>query len=232
MDNKKTDKKNKISQINKNRKENKKEIKNRNNILMVGAHPDDIELGCGGAIVKHLEKGDNVFILVLTNGEQGKHTQTKEECFESLKSLGIKDSNIVFGNFPDGYVSDNVETVNFIEQQIRIFGATKVYTHDPNDRHQDHRHCSNAVSAAARRVPEILLYQGPSTNVAFQPHYFISITKEHMRRKMKALECYKSQIVKNSFNLRWVKRLAAVNGETCNVEYAEAFAVNHIIEGY
>ena len=117
------------------------------NILFVGAHPDDIEIGCGGTISKHLSMGDNVYVLVLSNGEKGKHPAKFEECLDSMEFLKVKPENIIFGNFPDGYIKDDQYTVNFIEEYVKKFKIHRIYTHHPNDRHQDHRNCSNAVSA-------------------------------------------------------------------------------------
>lgn len=200
-------------------------------ILAVGAHPDDIELGCGATIAKHIEMGDPVFVMIITNGEWGKHAPNKKECLNSLKILGIKGSNIIFGNFPDGHLSDNLHTVSFIENHIKRLDIKKIYTHYPRDRHQDHRNCSNAVSSAARKVAELLLFQGPSNHVAFEPHYFVGISERHLRKKLEALNCYQSQIKKGCVNLKWVQNVAEINGMTCNTKYAEAFAINHMFKG-
>jgi LmbE family N-acetylglucosaminyl deacetylase len=201
------------------------------NILAVGAHPDDVELGCGGAISKHLELGDNVFVLVMTNGEQGKHTPERKECLSSLKLLGIKEENIFFGNLSDGNIKDDCSTVNLIENYILKFEIDRVYTHYPIDRHQDHRNCSRAVSSAARKVQEILLFQGPSTKVPFEPHYYVELSENHLNIKLNALNSYKSQIEKGIVNLDLVESILKVNGMTHNRKYAEAFAINHLLRG-
>jgi LmbE family N-acetylglucosaminyl deacetylase len=200
------------------------------NILAVGAHPDDIELGCGGALLKHLKRGDNVFVLVMTNGEQGNHALNKQECKSSLSLLSIPHENIIFANFPDGYLEDNQQIVNFIEEIINSKKITRVYTHHPDDRHQDHRNCSNAVSSAARKVPEIFLFQGPSTKNQFDPHYFIEISEELLVKKLEALNFYKTQIDKGIVDLNWIKTLASLHGFSQNKKYAEAFAVNHLLK--
>jgi len=201
-------------------------------ILFVGAHPDDVEFGCGGTIAKHLENNDEVFVLVMTNGEKGHHPENGEECLNSLHILGVKRENIIFGCFKDGYLNDSQETINFIETIINRLKIGKVYTHDPNDRHQDHRYCSNAVSSAARKVAEILLFQGPSTNVSFEPHYFVRLKEEHIHKKKEILNCYKSQFNKNpTLFLKWAENVAVTNGLICNSDYAEGFSINHIFKG-
>src|SRR3989344_8492593 len=101
------------------------DIKKGNNILVVGAHPDDVELGCGGAIAKHLELGDRVYVLILTKGEKGGHLLYEEECFKSLKILGINEPDIFFGDFPDASLPNNLEVVNFIEDYINKLDITK-----------------------------------------------------------------------------------------------------------
>ncbi len=199
------------------------------NILAIGAHPDDIELGCGGTIAKHLSLGHCVFALIMTNGEKGNHSWSKEECISSLKELGLKEPNILFGNFSDGYLLNNIDVVSFIERTIKDFKITKVYTHYPDDRHQDHYNCSRAVSSAARRIPELLFFQGPSTHSLFDPHYFIELPEEYVEKKVNALNYYQSQIRKGGLNTEWVKSLAIVNGLRCNTRFAEAFALNHVL---
>ncbi len=202
----------------------------KNNILVVGAHPDDVELGCGGTIAKHLDLGDKVFVLVMTNGDKGNHVPDRSECITSLSVLGIPKENIFFGNFPDGFLTDSQEIVNLIEDYIKRFNIVRVYTHHPNDRHQDHRNCSNAVSSASRKISEILLFQGPSTKHPFEPHYFVELSQENLDKKLKALNCYKTQIEKGIVKLKWLEHLAGFHGIPQQSIYAEAFAINHVFK--
>jgi len=210
--------------------EQKKEGVNYN-VLAVGAHPDDIEYGCGGTISKHIEIGDEVYILIMTNGERGNHSFNNQECLNALEKLGIKRSNIIFGNFPDGYVTHNHKTVSFIEDYIQKFNIKRVYTHCPNDRHQDHINCSKSVSSAARNIPELLLFQGPSTNDPFEPHYFIKLSENNFHKKVNALGCYETQIKKGILDLQRVEGLALIHSKIGNSRFAEAFALNHFFKG-
>ena len=198
------------------------------NVLVIGCHPDDVELGCGGTIVKHLDKGDEVYILVMTNGDKGNHHPEFKECFESLEILGVKKSNIIFGNFPDAQLTDGYDTVNFIDRCIETYKINRIYTHHFEDRHQDHRNCSRAVSSAARDIPELFLFEGPSTTVYFDPHVFIEINDHHLRKKIEALRCYKSQIQKGVIDLDWVQSNAKVKSLGTKGKFAEAFAINHL----
>lgn len=204
--------------------------KMNNNILVVGAHPDDVELGCGGTIAKHISLGDKVYVLIMTNGNKGNHTPDMKECLTSLYLLDIKKEDIFFANFEDGFLTDSQEVVDLIENYIKKLDITRIYTHHPNDRHQDHRHCSYAVSSAARKIPEILLFQGPSTKNPFEPHYFVELNEEQFNKKISALNCYKSQIEKGIVDLKWIEHLACFHGIPQNSHYAEAFAINHVFK--
>jgi LmbE family N-acetylglucosaminyl deacetylase len=203
---------------------------NKRRILAVGAHPDDVELGCGGVLVKHLDLGDEVHVLVMTNGDKGNHTMNREECLASLDSLGVKKENIFFGNFPDGFLRDDFNTVSLIESYIKKLNITRVYTHSPSDRHQDHRSCSLSVSSAARNISEIFLFQGPSTKAPFDPHYFIEISEKQLGKKLKALGNYKTQIAKGIVNVQAIDCLARLNGAHHKTDCAEAFALNHALK--
>ena len=163
----------------------------------------------------------------MTDGDKGNHTPDMSECASSLGILGILPENIFFGNFKDGFLADSQEVVNLIESYMIKLNISRVYTHHPNDRHQDHRHCSYAVSSAARKIPEILLFQGPSTKHPFEPHYFVELSEEHIKKKLDALNCYKTQIEKGIVNVEWLGHLASFHGILQQSKYAEAFAINH-----
>jgi|SRR3989344_610153 len=205
------------------------------NILFVGAHPDDVELGCGGVIAKHLEDGDKVYILIMTIGDRGRHTPNLDECYQSLRYLGIEENNIIFGNFKDTHVPYDGASVDFIEELLRKHDINIVYAHYPEDTHQDHLNCSKAVSAAARprgsnSVNEIYLYESPSTK-KFEPHIFMEISEEHLQKKINALKCYKTQIEKGIINIEAIQiqaRLHSIKHKSKN--YMEAFAPNHILK--
>ena len=220
-------KRRKEDQIEKFKEDTKKIAQYR--VLAIGCHPDDIELGCGGVITKHIERGDEVTALVMTKGDKGSHHPYNRECEKSMKILGI--NKIEYGNFPDGFIKDNYETVNLIESLIKKYNINRVYTHYPYDTHQDHRNCSLATSAACRRIGEVLLYSGPSTYPYFEPHYYIAISPENMKTKIKALKSYKTQVSKGIVDLDWVKSNAKINGWKSKTKYAEAFALNHIMKG-
>ncbi len=200
-------------------------------ILAVGAHPDDFELGCGGTLLKHCLEGQPVYGLILTKGQNGNHSPDLSEALASLRRFGLKESRIL--DFPDGELVDSLPYVSRLEEEIRRIGPSRVYTHTGNDRHQDHRNCSRLVQSAARFIPQVLLFESPSTTTDFSPTYFSNISHT-LEQKLATLRMYESQVDKGTIDIDFVRaqalywgfRSKAKNGVTV---YAEAFEVARFI---
>lgn len=194
------------------------------NVLAIGAHPDDCEFGVFGTLHRHVKKGDKVTILVLTKGEQGGNCNMREA--EATRAAKLLESEIIFGEFQDGYLRDNHKLVNEIEEVINAAEADLVYTHSDKDRHQDHRYCSLASVAAARRVNTVLLFETPSTVHGFIPQLFIDIT-DSVDVKLKSLRQHESQLPKRYLEEGAVTGLATYRAYQAGLpgRMAEAFEV-------
>lgn len=202
------------------------------NILAVGAHPDDIELGCGGTLMKKIKEGYNTYAIVLTKGEKGLHCPASLECKKSASMLGIKGLHIL--DFKDTHVPNDGRVVSVIESYVKKYNPEIIYGHTPNDRHQDHRNASLATQSAGRGVPKLLLFECPSSTVDFVPHYF-EIINESIDDKIRALKNYRTQLERDSiFDIDWVKYSASYWGfknrkRGDEKTYAEAFELNHFL---
>ncbi len=129
-------------------------------ILAVGAHPDDIELGCGGTICKSIQADSKVVALYMTKG--GKTFDTNVRMNESIKAmniLGVKD--IYFENFPDTEIPDSYQAINCLEEYFTKYQPDIVLTHSVNDTHQDHRRVGWLAMSAFRNVAKILAFETP-----------------------------------------------------------------------
>jgi len=196
-------------------------------VLAVGAHPDDIELGAGGAIARHVMEGDEVYFIVLTYGEKsGDKNERIREAKESSSELNIK--SIRFGGIPDTRVTDGVETIMVIEELINKIKPERVYTHCAKDRHQDHRNAALASFSAARRVREVLSYESPDCYPNFVPQLYVQIT-DTISKKIRALQRFNSQQNKRFFEVEAIKGLAQFRGYQVGIPYAEAFEVIRMI---
>ena len=160
-------------------------------ILLIGAHPDDIELGAAGTIAKHVTSNDEVYAIICSNGERiGDARQRQHDANQSAMYLGIQE--IYFLKLQDTMIKEDSETIDRIERIIdRIGHIDRVYTHSSNDTNQDHRNVSKASISACRNIRQVLFYESPSSSIDFMPDYFIDIT-EFIKMKLEALKIYKS----------------------------------------
>jgi LmbE family N-acetylglucosaminyl deacetylase len=160
-------------------------------VLAIGAHPDDVEIGCGGALARHHAKGDELHVLTLSRGAAGGDVNVRAvEAHRAAELLGAK---LQLANLRDAHISEGVETIEIIETAIRELQPTHVYTHCVEDTHQDHRAVHAASLVATRSVPNVYAYQSPSSTVEFRPHRFVDIT-HFIGQKLKVIDAYHSQV--------------------------------------
>jgi len=209
-------------------------------ILAIGAHPDDVEVGCGGTLVQYKQKGHEVYILVLSKGEASGDPQIREkECKAAAKIIGAE---IIFGDLKDTKITDGIETIMAIENVINQLKPDIIFSHSSKDGHQDHRNVGLATLSAARRSKKVLLYESPAALREFCPQVFVDISTT-FSVKMKALETFGSQASKPYFQgvnmsdeshkfsyvLNAVEGLAVYRGFQAGVQLAEAFEVGRYI---
>ena len=108
-------------------------------ILAFGAHPDDVELGCGGTLIKELQNGRKVGVIDLTRGELGTRTilTRDQESKEAAEALGLVVRDNM--NFKDGFFKDDDEHKLSLIKKIRDYRPEVVITNAPFDRHPDHQ---------------------------------------------------------------------------------------------
>ena len=200
-------------------------------VLAVGAHPDDTELGCAGALALHKLNGDRVYLLVLTKGEASGDIEVRErECRKAAKILGV--DGLFFGGLEDTKVHDGRESIDIIEKIIDKVKPDIIYAPTPKDTHQDHRNTGHATMSAGRRCKIILLYEGASTQRSFIPQVFVDIEKSFELKK-KVMRVFGSQMHNHgggySSAVKGVEGLAKYRGYQAGVDVAEAFEVGRFI---
>lgn len=190
-------------------------------VLAVGAHPDDVELGCGATLLAHRARGDSVALLVLTGGEHGPQGQSSRMSEQEI-AASILGADLYWGGFEDGSVPEGRAGVTVVEDVIRATGADIVYTHSPRDSHQDHRSAAVATLAAGRHVSRILMYETPSS-LGFTPTVFVDAAA-HLPGKLKALRAHVSQVLQNTLvDLDAVAAQARYRGFQARLRHAEGF---------
>jgi LmbE family N-acetylglucosaminyl deacetylase len=145
------------------------------NILAIGAHPDDIEFGCGGALIKYTRKGHRLFLLVMTGGGMGGSSSTRmKEQEDSRDILGAE--KIYWGGYEDTHLITDIELIGKIEAVIGEVKPDFIFCNYPDDTHQDHRHLSQAIMSATRYIRNVLFFEGPTTQ-NFNPQVFVDISR-------------------------------------------------------
>ena len=209
------------------------------NIMAIGAHPDDIEFGCGGTLINHKEFGDKVIYVCMTDTEsidatKGKvirsESQLKSETQCAADILGV--DNIFYLPFKDLHVPFSFDSVSRLETLIKQYNVDTIYTHWSGDSNQDHISTFKTTMAAARYVKNIYCYeQIPIPRHTDNPMRVNSYTdiSRSFDLKIKAAECHQSQFKKYkaagfdvSENLT---TLAKFRGIQSNCHFAEGFQV-------
>ena len=201
-------------------------------VLAIGAHPDDISLGCSATLLKHKKNGAKIYILVLSKGEASGDAEIREkESRRSAELIGAE--SIFFGGLEDTKIDDSIKTIMAIERIIDQVNPDIIYTHTYKDTHQDHRGTAYATLSAGRRCKKIFMYESPTTFKEFSPQLYVDIEKDFEQKK-EITRSFSSQS-----NKEWWARanraamalegLAAYRGFQAGVGVAEAFEVGKLV---
>lgn len=198
-------------------------------VLAIGAHPDDVELGCGATLAKLIDRGVHVCAMVMSDGLVGLDG-TADRCAETMKSfamLGVTD--IVQLRLPDTQLASHAnEMIQAIEAQCARLSPDRVYTMFADDRHQDHRAVFNASIVACRSVPQILSYETPSSWPNFSPVIFERSGK-FMEKKILALQLHKSQAARSYMRAQQIACNAQFRGHQVDQGPSEGFMPYKIV---
>ena len=192
-------------------------------ILAIGAHPDDIELGCGGSILRLTREGYAVSAVVFSRGRRGalSDEDRARETRLGLGKIGITDIHIY--DFADTRLWRSVnEMIAVLEKHVLSHRPLRAYTMFKEDRHQDHRAVYEASSVACRNVPQFLGYETPSSYPNFRPTLFQGIGAE-LDRKIEALNCHESQGSRLYMQEQNVRAAAHFRGAQIALGPAEGF---------
>lgn len=164
-------------------------------ILAIGAHPDDIEFGCGGTLIKYAGQGHEVFLLVMTDGSAGGQKATRrQEQEESARILCAR--NLFWGEYPDTAIPLDRALIQRVEQVIREVQPDFIFVHYYDDTHQDHRHLATSTITATRYTRNVLFYEGPTTQ-NFSPSVFVDVDTV-LEDKIATLKAHASQVEKTN----------------------------------
>ncbi|MFX1281506.1 MAG: bacillithiol biosynthesis deacetylase BshB1 [Promethearchaeota archaeon] len=210
-------------------------------ILVIGAHPDDAEIGCGGTIAHYKKKGKRIGILDLTNGEPTPFGTVEKRLGEAkaASEILVLDVRITL-DMTNRYIENSIENRKKVSEVIRKYKPKIIITHPSDDWHPDHVACHQIVNAAKFQAK---LTKTNSKYPEYYPKYVFYFDHSHVKDKrrrtdflidisdsiedkIRALKAYKSQFIDNKKHLRildYIKERAGFLGYQIGVKYAEGF---------
>lgn len=207
-------------------------------MLFIGTHPDDLELGLGGSIALFAGSGKKTAILDLTNGEptpKGDPVTRSEESRKAADILGVKKRITL--DLPNRELCDNLEPRITIAEQFRILKPEMIFFQDGLDAHPDHMAGAELVKKARFHAkltktdmrgnpfypPKLFSYYASHLQYSFEPTFIIDITST-FETKISAILAYKSQIIDTGNKDKIINRVKAHNrfyGEMIGRKYGE-----------
>lgn len=180
-------------------------------ILCVGAHPDDVEIGMGGTVANLVRSGHSVFILDLTNGEPTPHGSPEIRAQESTKSAQILGAHRQTLTMSNRFLEDTIDNRKRIATVIRKHNPEYIFAPYFDDAHPDHIAASKLVDAARFYAkltksdiegepcfPKRVIYYFPvHLRLRIQPTFLNDISNTFEQKK-KAILCYHSQFEANN----------------------------------
>jgi len=202
-------------------------------VLAVGAHFDDVELGCGGTIARHAKEGDDVTIFVATHSGYTNHANIEirssqvasQEGQEAAKILGARE--LICGGFETNNLAANDELVCSILKIIEEKKIECVYTHWSGDVHLDHRALARATITATRHVPRVFMYRANyyDSDGTFNGRFYSDIS-EYFETKINAIKAHESEFKRTGEKwLQFIKNQNSNDGQKTGTKYAECFEI-------
>lgn len=226
-------------------------------ILAFGAHPDDVELGCGGTLHKAVINGKTVGIIDLTKGELGTRGDIKTRELEATNAAKVLGASFRKNlGMSDGFLTNSKENQLLIIENIRKYQPEIVFCNSFEDRHPDHSKACQLVreSCFLSGLVKIMTKDKDGNSQKFwrpnsvysyiqwkslKPEFVVDISSS-IDIKISAVECYKSQFYNPSSDeintpistknfIKSVRYRAADLGRLTNLGYAEGFVSDRLI---
>ena len=225
-------------------------------ILAFGAHPDDVEISCGGTLLRYADEGKHIAIVDLTRGElgtRGSGDLRMEECKAASQILGLVDR--VNLGMADGFFEENEDHLHQIIREIRHFRPKLIFANSIRDRHPDHGRAAalvaraaflsglpkinterNGISQEAYRAPMLLHY---IQDIYIEPDVVLDVSA-YAEEKIKVVQCFSSQFfdpnstepetpISNAHFFEFMKGRMLQFGRPIGAKYAEGFTVNRTL---
>jgi LmbE family N-acetylglucosaminyl deacetylase len=199
-------------------------------VLLLGAHSDDIEIGCGGTLLRFAQRHrDARYVWVTLSADDARARETEQAAALFLE--GTSGVDLIVQHFKGSYFPHQYDEIKDFFETLKSFSPDVVFTHSRLDLHQDHR-VTHELTWNTFRDHVILEYEIPKFEGDLgQPNTYVPLTREQVARKCELLmQCFASQHARPWFSPETFTGLARLRGIECNAAhgFAEAFYVRKV----
>ena len=198
-------------------------------VLFLGAHPDDIELGCG-ALIHHIVKQTDVLCVTLSDNQKNPDLKdVKDEHYRAMSVLGVPKEKVVFGPFTTRiFPNERQEILEYFLKLRKNFQPDIIFVHSGQDVHQDHNTVTNEALRAYRGIT-VLGFDVVRSSYDFFPHFLVEVTEEDVNKKVEALAQYETYRDRYYFNAELTRSIMVRHGALAECPFAEGFDILRIV---
>ncbi len=201
-------------------------------VCFIGAHPDDIELGCGAFIANIHGKADILCVTLSDNQKNPALAHLVDEHYRSMAILGIGKDHIRLGSFVTRRFPElRQEILEYLYQLNHDYQPDIVITHSQADIHQDHQQTTEEVLRAFRGTT-VLGYDALRSSYGFFPHFLAEVNAEDVEKKIQALGEYSTYNDKYYFDEAVLRATLVRHGALAERPYAEGFDILRIVSAF
>ena len=201
-------------------------------VCFIGAHPDDIELGCGALIARIAGKTDVRCVTFSNNQKNPLLRNLVGEHFASMAALGVPQDRVQLLDFETRRFQEHRQEI--LEAMIGILREDDpdiVFVHTKSDVHQDHGVLTQEALRAFRGRT-VLGFDVIRSSYGFFPDFLVGVDEADVQKKLDALACYKTYAGKYYFSPEVTRATLIRNGAICERPYAEGFDILRIVADF
>ncbi len=201
-------------------------------VCFIGAHPDDIELGCG-ALIAHILPHTEVLCVTLSDNQKNPDlSNLVQEHYRSMRVLGVPEDHVILGEFETRkFPHARQEILEFMIDLNRKFNPDIVFVHTRQDIHQDHATVTKEGLRAFRGTT-VLGFDCLRSSYGFFPHFLVEVNEQDVECKVNALAEYQTYANKYYFNPNILRATLIRHGALAERPYAEGFDILRIVGSF
>ena len=201
-------------------------------LLFLGAHPDDIELGCGALLANVAGKAEVKAITLSDNKRNPRLRGVVKELHRSMEVLGVPPTHVIVGAFETrNFPRDRQQILEYLYQVNSDYQPDIVFVHTRSDIHQDHA-VATKEALRAFRGKTVLGFDVLRSSYGFFPHFLVRVTADDVEVKIRALAEYKTYADRYYFNPEVIRSTLIRHGALAELDFAEGFDILRVVGAF